>query len=223
MFLKAKQFQSLITVLFLFVLSTTAFAEQWYQVELVVFEQLDTVTDEKWPEMSELDIAPLTPDMANNTIQPSINQTLVSASKRLQRSPRYEVLYHRSWQQPALAKNDAQYVSVQNETDSVDGKIRLYKSTYLHAQLDIWLKKNNATVTSFSDASPLGEATELPRNPHLLESRRIRSKKLYYFDHPVLGALLELTPIDTPTAVQQNQDPLQTYSLPSEASANLSQ
>jgi len=222
MFLKANQFSSYTALVALAFFSLPAFAEQWYQVELVVFEQLDTVTDEKWPEMSELDIAPLTPDMANNHIQPSLNQILVSASQRLNRSPRYKVHYHRSWQQPALPKNEAQYISVRNENELIDGKIRLYKSTYLHAQLNIWLKNNTGVITSFSDASPLGETVELPRNPHLIESRRVRSKKLYYFDHPVLGALLQLTPVDTPAAVEASQDPLQTYSLPAEAAANIS-
>jgi hypothetical protein len=207
----------------LLTLSPWVQATQWYHVELVVFEQLDTISDEKWPEMAELDIAPLTPDMANNSIQPSLNQTLVAASQRLQRSPRYEVLYHRSWQQPALKKAEAQFIRVQNENELVDGKVRLYKSTYLHAQLDLWLKKNTAALTRFSDAKPFGEANELPRNPHLLESRRVKSKKLYYFDHPVLGALLELTPVDTPQAVEANQAPLQTYSLPTEAAADINQ
>ena len=218
MSLKTNRFNYLIG-LFAFITSLSASAEQWYQVELIVFEQLDTVTDEKWPEMAELDIAPLTPDTANDIIQPSINQTLVSESQRLQRSPRYDVLYHRSWQQPALPKRDAKYVKVQTANELVDGKIRLYKSTYLHAQLDIWLKQNSATLTSWSDANPEGTAIELPRNPHLLQSRRVKSKKVYYFDHPVLGALLKLTPIDTPAAVEASEDPLQTYSLPSEASA----
>ncbi len=223
MSLKPNSFQRLsVLLLLLFSLQANA-TDQWYQVELIVFEQENNITDEQWPEMLEQEIAPLTPDMSDNLIQPAANETLASAAYRLERSPNYQVLYYRAWQQPILEKSAAKAVSIQASEQLVDGALRLYKSTYLHAQLSVWLKKNIPSVNSWSDVTPEGTALELPRNPHLAESRRIKSKKLYYFDHPVLGALLQLTPVETPAAVEANSDPLQTYSLPSEAAANVSQ
>jgi hypothetical protein len=65
--------------------------------------------------------------------------------------------------------------------------------------------------------------TELPRYPHLLQERRIKSEKLSYFDHPKLGAIVLLTPVDTPeAAIEAIQQP-ETYSLSPESSPTESQ
>jgi hypothetical protein len=205
------------------VLSFQAQAQQWYHVELIVFEQLNTVTDEKWPETPLLETAPLNASMATVLIQPADNDSLVSAAQRLDRSPRYQVHYHQAWQQPILRKGSAKAVSVKSEDAMIDGNIRLYKATYLHAQLDLWLMENAGVANSWSDASPEGIDISAPRNPHLNESRRIRSKKLYFFDHPKLGALLQLTPIDTPAAVNVDFEQLETFSLPNEADATVTE
>lgn len=207
----------------LFALSLSAHAQQWYHVELVVFEQLTTITDEQWPQSDILDTAPLTTQTATTLIQPAVTESLVTAAQRLNRSPRYQVHYHQAWQQPILEKRVAQSVAVQSENTLIDGSVRLYKATYLHAQLDLWLMENQSLANSWSDASPEGIDISTPRNPNLNESRRIRSKKLYFFDHPKLGALLQLTPIDTPEAAQVNFEQLETFSLPNEGNATVTE
>jgi len=201
----------------LFAFSMNSYAAQWYHVELIVFEQLDTITDEQWPEMSEHKAAGLTPHSRSSLIQPAGNDSLLSQVARLKRSPNYQVHYHQAWQQPIMTKRYAKAVAINSEDKKVEGSLRLYKSTYLHAALDLWLLENASEVTSWSELSPNGEAIELPRNPNLKESRRIRSKKLYFFDHPKLGALVQLTPVKTPDAVQVSEESLESFSLPSEA------
>lgn len=207
----------------LLVLSFQAQAQQWYHVEFIVFEQLNTVTDEKWPEMPLLEPAPLNSTMATSLIQPANNETLVSSAQRLNRSQGYRVHYHQAWQQPILQKRSAKAIAVQSEDAMIDGSIRLYKSTYLHAQLNLWLMENSGLANSWSDASPDGIDISAPRNPNLNESRRIRSKKIYFFDHPKLGALLKLTPIDTPASVNVDFEQLETFSLPNEGDATVTE
>jgi peptidoglycan-binding protein CsiV len=207
----------------LFALSFQAQAQQWYHVELIVFEQLNIFADEKWPETPLLETAPLNAMMATALIQPANNESLISAAQRLNRSPRYRVHYHQAWQQPILEKATAQAVAVQSEDALLDGHIRLYKATYLHAQLDLWLMESIGLANSWSDASPEGIDISAPRNPNLNESRRIRSKKLYFFDHPKLGALLQLTPIDTPASVDVDFEQLETFSLPNEGNATVTE
>lgn len=204
-------------------LSFQAHAEQWYHVELVVFEQLNTVTDEQWPQNELLETVPLSIDMATPLIQPAVNESLITAAQRLNRSSRYQVHYHQAWQQPILEKRLAQAIAVQSENELIDGIIRLYKETYLHAQLDLRLMQNAGLTNSWSDASPEGIDISAPRNPNLKESRRIRSKKLYFFDHPILGALIQLTPIDTPEAALVGIENLETFSLPNEESATVTE
>jgi len=203
--------------------SMLAHAEQWYHVEMIVFEQLNSVTDEQWPQTKLSDNIPLATGMANTLIQPATNESLISASQRLNRSASYRVHYHQAWQQPILSKRQAKAIAISSDNELIAGDIRLYKSTYLHAQLDLWLMENSAVTNSWSDASPEGVDISAPRNPNLKESRRIRSKKLYFFDHPKLGALLQLTPIETPAAVLDTFEPLSTYTLPTEASATVTE
>ena len=207
----------------LLALSFQTHAEQWYHVELVVFEQLNTVTDEEWPQTEPLETVPLTSGMATPLIQPAENESLVNAAQRLDRSSRYQVHFHEAWQQPILEKRLAQAVAVQSENELIDGNIRLYKETYLHAQLDLWLMQNAGLANAWSDASPEGIDISAPRNPNLKESRRIRSKKLYFFDHPKLGALVQLTPIDTPEAALVGVEHLETFSLPNEGTATVTE
>ncbi len=214
--------RSLVSIALL-TISFQAQAEQWYHVELVVFEQINTVTDEQWPQTEQLKVAPLSTDMATSLIQPAVKETLLTAAQRLNRSSHYQVHYHQAWQQPVLEKRLAQAIAVKSENELIDGNIRLYKATYLHAELDLWLMQNTGLINAWSDASPEGIDINAPRNPNLKESRRIRSKKLYFFDHPKLGALIQLTPIDTPDAALVGVEHLETFSLPNEGTATVTE
>lgn len=213
-----------ITAFILLLISIPSYADQWYHVELIVFEQLDTITDEQWPPMpDDVLTGSLTTDMATSFIQPASNESLNNVAARLNRSSQYRVHYHQSWQQFIMRKGRAKTINIISADSLIEGTIRLDKATYLHASLDLWLKQNTGLVNSWSDGSPQGTDISAPRNPHLEESRRIRSNKLYFFDHPKMGALLKLTPIKTPAAVQADLEPLETFSLPNEASSTASE
>jgi len=217
--MKSHLLSQCLLALSLLAFSINSHAQQWYHVELIVFEQIDTITDEQWPEMIDIEPVELNHQTASQIIQPAENESLLSYESRLNRSPRYQVHYHQAWQQPIMTKRHAQAVAVNSENELIEGSIRLYKSTYLHAALDLWLKENMIPVTSWSDVSPDGDIIDVARNPNLKESRRIRSKKLYFFDHPKLGAILQLTPIDTPVDVQATEEALESFSLPTEAAS----
>ncbi|MFW5450166.1 MAG: CsiV family protein [Methylophagaceae bacterium] len=221
--MKSHYLTQFVIALSLLILSVQAHAAQWYHVELIVFEQLNTITDEQWPQMTSVGKASLSPGMATSLIQPAATETLLNTASRLNHSARYRVHYHNAWQQPIMRKNSAKSVKIRSANNLIEGTIRLYKSTYLHAALDLWLKQNSSDVDSWSDASPNGIDINAPQNPNLKESRRIRSKKLYFFDHPKLGALLQLTPIKTPAAVQTDIEPLETFSLPTEATPTVNE
>lgn len=191
-----------ITAFVLLLASIQSYADQWYHVELVVFEQLNTGTDEQWPQMSGNAItASLAPGMANSLIQPATNNTLNSIASRLSSSSQYRVHYHQSWQQYIMRKGSAKAVKISSANGLIEGTVRLDKASYLHASLNLWLKQNTGQVNSWSDDASTGTNINAPRNPHLVESRRIRSNELDFFDHPKMGALLKITPIKTPAGV----------------------
>ncbi len=112
-------------------LSLPAHAEQWYQVELVVFEQLNPATDEQWPVMPPNNPAAVTPQTSNSKIQPANRDSLAGVAERLRNSANYRVLSYQSWQQSALNKNASPLVAIDGER--LSGHIRVYKSSYLHS------------------------------------------------------------------------------------------
>lgn len=206
-----------ISMLLLWSLNCHAYAQQWYHVELIVFEQLNTYTDEKWPAMADVATAPLNPDIPNNHIQPASNNSLLDTAASLNRSTNYQVHYHKSWLQDIMLKHSAEAINVQSSNGIINGSIKLYKATHLHATLDLWLVQNEVRSNSWTDLPPEDEILDVARDPNLVESRRIRSKKLYFFDHPKMGALLQLTPIDTPDIIQASEETLENFPLPNEA------
>ena len=95
-----------------------------------------------------------------------------------------------------MKKSRAKSVNIISGNNQIEGSLRLYKSTYLYAAANLWLKNGAGT-------------------PNLKEVRRIRSNKLYFFDHPKMGAILQLTPIKAQAAAVE-PDKLETFSLTEE-------
>ena len=186
-------------------ISLPAHAQQWYQVELVVFEQLNPASDEAWPVMPPGDAAGVSPQTASKKIQPAKKELLSGVAERLRNSANYRVLSHQSWQQSALSKRASIPVTVDGER--LTGQIRVFKSAYLHSELDLWLQDGGRRSAG-------DDAFQGPRYPNLKESRRLRSKEVHYFDHPRFGAILQLIPINTPDAVLASMQGSESYDLP---------
>jgi hypothetical protein len=168
----------------LMTVSYATYAEQWYHVELIVFEQLDSVSDELAP-VARVPNATYTPNSTSDMIQPAANSTLNDSAARLKNSRRYQVHYHQSWKQPIKTKANAKSVAI--NSNLIDGRVRLHKGTYLYATVDLQLDR----ASRQDDWSETGGT----RKPYLKEARRVRSGKLQFFDHPNIGALLKLTPL----------------------------
>lgn len=211
-------FARITLLLTLTLLSTSAFAQQWYHVELVVFERISGANAEHWPVMNNIRSGSLSPQMANNQIQPARVETLAGVSQRLQNSSNYRVHYHKAWQQPMLSKGSARSIQINSDNGLIEGALKLYRVNYLHADIDLWFKENGSSVTNWGAASPDGVDLGGPRNPHLSQIRRIRSKELNYFDHPRVAAILQLTPVAAPaSAVSETPE---SYSLPETSQAS---
>ncbi|GBE11072.1 hypothetical protein BMS3Abin12_01649 [bacterium BMS3Abin12] len=199
----------------------------WYRVELIVFARLapDAGAHETWPaqpgQPDLKDAVELTPPPGSaasgpgETVVvtplgpvpyrelPSDQYQLDGAAKLLDASPRYRVLLHLAWQQPALDPRSAHPVHIQLPDGSLDGSVLLTRRRYLHAALDLLYRPGadsaagpaGATTTNSTD----GAGTTAPVVYRMQQHRRINSAALNYFDHPLFGVLLEATPIDSPT------------------------
>ena len=180
--------------------SSLSNAEQWYQVELIVFEILEPIGTEQSP-IKFIPTGDFWPGTENEFIQPAENSTLLGSATRLKNSPLYQLHYHQSWHQPIKIKSKAKSINIESANEMVLGHIRIHKATYLHVTLELQLD----SISPHENTSPNIEG--VPK-PYLAQARRIRSKKLHFFDHPNMGALLKLSPVESPISEQDSLNPL---------------
>ncbi len=79
---------------------------------------------------------------------------------------------------------------------SLNGVIGLVQSRYLHLDVDLVYQVNTPADQS-QQAAMIGD-TMVTQTFRLQQSRRIRSDKLFYFDHPRFGVLARITPFTPP-------------------------
>lgn len=185
-------------------------AEQWYEVELIVFrQQVPSGTD------AELPPAIVTPPAAEQVVSLRRNAgagtpyamlggnqlQLGGVYQTLQKSNYYQPLLHIGWRQPAYGMKQAASVAIpadwQPWNDAVPplyGLVRVYRERFVHAAVDLRYRLPGAaaeTATSGSDVAADGSVTYVHQ-----QSRRIRNTgELHYLDHPVLGVLVQVRPI----------------------------
>jgi len=145
---------------------------------------------------------------------------------RLNQSARYNVLLHQSWQQAGLSSSDAISIQIntadlentdknvapnyqissmdnQNLQSSIQGTLKLILGRYLHIHTDLLYKRfNNSTETT-----PTLNNTKLFSEFEIKSQRRMRSKELHYLDHPLLGILVLVTPIEEPETEEKKAAP----------------
>jgi hypothetical protein len=125
--------------------------------------------------------------------------TIGNISYALDRSGRYSVLFHRAWRQLAYDKAHAVAYPIhslaENGRDSVEGIIKLVRERFLHLDVDVQLMSaaqgREVLYSDSPDSQPVFE---------LIETRRIKSNVLHYFDHPRFGMIAKVTPYIPPEA-----------------------
>jgi hypothetical protein len=184
----------------------------WYQFEVLVFQRIapGAGSTESWP------LDPGRPSSAN-TIRLSKGQALKDNKPvafrvlqpeeralngiwgQMRRSRDYRPLYHVAWRQPMdhpdrakpvyfslLPANGAQ-ISEMNPP-KLEGALKFSIKRYIHLDTDIALHKPASGSDPQGSQEKFGFA---PRFKHyrMQERRRMRSGKLLYIDHPVIGLL----------------------------------
>ena len=158
----------LVCAALLFPLSTEAKTDTWYQVELIVFshpagndaEQWDATPNLAYPSASRLladevstpvvisqseqatPTAPVQP--AAFTILPSSQQALRNKAAAIQRSSRYQILFHEAWNQQMTDQANALPIVLDRSGDGgawpeLQGTIKLYVARYLYLETNLWL------------------------------------------------------------------------------------
>lgn len=215
-------------------------APVWYQFEVLIFERIapGAGSTEGWPD------DPGRPSPNNATwftkgqpleqnkpvafrALPAEEKSLNDAWRQMRRSRDYRPLYHVAWRQPmehpdkakqvqfSLLPADGAKVSDFNPP-KLEGTLKFSIKRYLHLDADIVLHRSTRGGTAQANDDNFGFT---PRFQHyrMRESRRMRSGKLHYIDHPVIGLLtiaeryeppqpeIIETPVPVPTIVPPTQ------------------
>lgn len=114
-------------ITFLLIVSHSALAESWYQVEVIVFDRLYPNLDgEQW-QNQEFKIRGNMVELEPDSAQGFVPYTILNASRNrlsgvyrvLKLSSKYRPLYHVSWQQEATERRESRYVHIQK----LDGEV----------------------------------------------------------------------------------------------------
>lgn len=147
---------------------------------------------------------------------PSSQYTMGDIERKLNKQGSYRILTHTAWRQAAFTGSSTDGVHIFGgrllDQDGVmgaryefEGLVSLRSSRYLHLDVDALLREPDAVApgSKFDSPADLGllESTNkghdrLPvyKSYRLSQSQRVRSNKVYYFDHPLMGVIVKISP-----------------------------
>lgn len=152
-----------------------------YRVEYLIVRHLNPATGtEIWPphivEETEEDV--MTAQRFANV--PPEELEFGDMVKRLANSKNFRVLVHAGWIQPGFAPEDARRNEIRRIASTgeiVYGHFLLGRQRYLRLEIDLTLDVDGESYW-------------------LQTSRRMLSRKTHYFDHPHLGVIVRITPVE---------------------------
>lgn len=190
----------------------------WYEFEVVIFRRIDkgAGSTEAWPN------DPGAPSMegvisfdtrGNATLRenlpipyrplPAEERRLGNIWTALRSSRNYRPLYHIAWRQQVVDPQEAQALYIYLPPDSgepapfnppkLEGTIKFGVKRYLHMETDLLLRL--PVTPEEGDDYFMGPVV---RSYRMHENRRMRSGKLHYLDHPVLGVLVQAERYEPP-------------------------
>ncbi len=182
----------------------------WYEFEVLIFQRIDqgAGASEYWPNdpgRPSLENAISFDTRGSATLhnnQPIPFRPLPSAERRLgniwtafRNSRNYRPLYHVAWRQQVVDPERAQAIYLQLPPESgeagpmnpprLEGILKIGVKRYLHLEADLLL---HIAAEADPDSLLMGPAY---RSYRLHDHQRMRSGKLHYLDHPVLGVLVQ--------------------------------
>ena len=143
---------------------------------------------------------------------------------QLKRSGRYRILEHFAWRQPAAERKDSFPIivkagrdftnqfperayrhvefgdtttqlndQVEHQVRELDGTIHVAITRYIHLYSDLVYRLPRSNPTDLQDVLDREMVlVDYSVNSH----RRMKSRELHYIDHPIVGILVEATPIE---------------------------
>lgn len=189
-------FRHLLAIVFCALLAGPApAADNEYRIELLVFRNVDAHGDGELFARALADALDSAADARDVRWLGSDAYQLAGIAGSMKRSGRYKPLLHVAWQERVAGRSSARAVALPlngaGGGEYVTGTARVGLGRYLHLDLDLELHEPARHDVAGGDAY-YGD----PPDYRLQESRRMRSKEIHYFDHPLFGALAIITPVE---------------------------
>jgi hypothetical protein len=213
----------LITVILLFLIVSQTHADditaakdlKEYDVEIIIFEDAHArylrseIWDQKTKTNKQQSVRTKTSKI-NATGFKSIKPAILKKQyNRINSSSEYNVLFYGAWRQAGLDKSEAFEIDINKlksrHTDksenTLTGTFKLVLARYLHIynQLNYQRKRTETTGSAENEKSSAALNNDMvpsnglyPLNSHA----RMRSKELHYIDHPLVGMLIQINPVE---------------------------
>lgn len=208
---------------------------RWYQVNFTLFQQkpdikLDESFDFAALPLEMADIIELKNDAAFSLADSGMNASLILhhenanniafteqnidpdwVEKMSKLDPvNQPILYNVQWQQPVYEQKHSLPIYFESSlkhlgTSQVKGLFHLHVSRYLHSKIDLQFLPNAASTPA-----------ELIS---IQQSRRMRSKEIHYLDHPLVGAIIRIIPVEHPLERKAPAQNPQNMNIPASDSA----
>jgi hypothetical protein len=218
-------------------------AARWYQVEVIVFQQLEAMSagGEQWPELDSLpefgramELIVDLPEMSDEppplegensaaegpiafTLLDTAERTMTAIERRLRLSREYRPLIFAAWRQPSFGVRRAKriYLSdvdrlqlevseragdagggelIVSSTPRAEGIVQVKIGRLLHVDVDFLY---------YHEGTPV----------RLTETRKLKLNEIHYFDHPLFGVIVQVSPYVLPDA-QDEPDEVDTEDAP---------
>ena len=221
-------------VLCLYTTAVCANSKQQYQIELIVFSQLNKqgIDSEQWPptpafqmpdnkvisliDKTGFDAASI--DESQIQLLPPSQFRLSPANTAINRNPNYQTILHIAWiADMSVAKfnlpihiqggtyytdNGDALTNVSTDdrstlTPQVDGLISVKLDRYFDVTANLTFTAPLKKIASLGDTEYFNSLNTGLLHFQLLQSRRMRSNELNYFDFPIYGMVMQIYPLST--------------------------
>lgn len=184
-----------------------------------------------WPDLENAVALSMDPDQSDYQILSELDKDLSSVFAILNNSSRYKVIMHLVWRQPMHTRDLARPLHIHGGTDfsrqfptrfedistpsdnampdevqlqrpleQIDGTVKLFIGRYLHVHTDL-LYRQPGVLREEDVENGLVEESNILIAYRVRNYRKMRSAELHYLDHPLLGILVQITPLE------QNSEP----------------
>ena len=191
-----------------------------YDIEIIIFEDAHAryINSESWNKSSLPGDDLIADNSGKNTSTATnykdIKHSILSKDyKRIKNSSEYNVLQYSAWRQTGLKSNDAFEINItklnnthRNQTkNTLSGTVKIVLARYLHFYGDLEYQQLNKANDENNGEAEQNDGFMPTNNSYAFKShRRMRSKELHYIDHPLVGILIQINPVETSPENQAN-------------------